>query len=518
MKSKVVVILFLICSPFFQAQTATGFVFDDINKNGIKDHDEAGIDKICVSNGVEVVQTNSEGKWELPVTDDTGIFVIKPSNYSVPLNEKMVPQHYYLHKPNGSPNLEKEGVNPTGDLPESIDFPLYYNTEPKKFKTLLFGDTQASSPEEVHYINHDVVEELIGTDAKFGVGLGDIVGHDVNLFEEISDGISQIGIPWYYIYGNHDSNQDASENKYRDETFERFFGPSTYAFEYGDVSFVSFNNAFFNEKGKYSANFTLDQVAFLQNYLSNVPDNKLVVLMMHIPIFRCENKEKIFKILTKRSYTFSISGHVHDQVNIFVDEKFGWNGKAPHHHLINATVSGSWWCGLKDELGIPHATMNDGAPNGYSIVKFDGNQYSVEFRAARKPADYQMNIHTPDKIHIDSLDSTKVLVNVFAGSVKSKVVMKVGKNGKWQNMQSVVTIDPQNLRMHNLTPILKLKYNESLIEETLGWPMDKPHKSYHIWEGKLQSDHDIGAHTITVRTTDVYGQTYESNRIFYVYE
>ena len=141
MNIKLLVTLLLFCSLFIHAQTATGFVFEDINKNGVKDLDEIGIDKICVSNGVEVVQTNSKGEWELPVTDDTGIFIIKPSNYSAPLSKKMLPQYYYLHKPNGSPKMEKEGLVPTGSLPVSINFPLYYSLEtlrqvvPKKYTT-----------------------------------------------------------------------------------------------------------------------------------------------------------------------------------------------------------------------------------------------------------------------------------------------------------------------------------------------------------------------------------------------
>lgn len=498
------------------SQTASGFVFNDINKNGIRDKGEFGIPDVCVSNGVEVVQTNAKGKWKLSVSDDTDIFVIKPAGYSVPVNENMVPQYYYLNKPGGSPELKVKGVNPTGKLPRSIDFPLTPSDEKDIFTALFFGDTQASRPEEVHYINHDVVEELIGSDAEFGVVLGDIVGHDPSLFREISAGIAQIGTPWYYIFGNHDSNHDASENKYRDETFERFFGPSTYAFEVGMVIFVGFNNIYFNEEGKYHGRFLPEQVQFLRNYLRFVPDDKLVVLMMHVPIFRCENKEQLFEILEKRSHTFSVSGHVHEQLDVFVDKKYGWHGKEPHHHLINATVCGSWWCGLKDEVGIPHATMNDGAPNGYSFITFNGNNYKVRFKAARRPADYQMNIYLPDKISVDSLGSIKVKVNVFAGNERSVVKMKVDRNGEWMKMMKKELRDPEIKWMHDYTPLLKLEYNGEPVENTLGWPMDNPSISRHMWEGQLSSDLNSGVHTLTVQIVDMYGQTWKAHKVFYV--
>jgi C terminal of Calcineurin-like phosphoesterase/N terminal of Calcineurin-like phosphoesterase/Calcineurin-like phosphoesterase len=500
------------------SQLASGYVFNDLNLNNIKDITEEGIPGICVSNGSDVIQTDSEGKWELKVTDDTGLFVIKPSNYSVPLSETMIPQYYYLHKPNGSPKLEKGGIKPTGKLPESIDFPLIFNKEAEKFSALFFGDTQASSPHEVNYINHDVVEELIGAEDKFGVVLGDIVGHDLDLFEGISQGISQIGIPWYYVFGNHDNNRDAMSNETRDETFEKYFGPSTYAFEYGQVVFIGFNTVHFDSLGKYKSRFSSKQIDFFENYINYVPEDKLIVLMMHIPIFRAENREQIFDVLKKRLHTFSVSGHVHDQINVFVDEKTGWKSDKPHHHLINATVCGSWWAGQIDETGIPHATMNDGAPNGYSIISFDGNQYSVKFKAARKPEDYQMNIYAPDKVAVTELDTTKVLVNVFGGSERSIVEMQVDEKGNWQNLVQTKVADPECVRMNKLNPIFKQKYNGIDIEEHLGWIMDKPHISYHIWEGHLPHNLSIGAHTIKVRTTDMYGQTWLDNRIFYIYE
>jgi len=516
MKLLFIMIINLLMISNLLSQNASGYVFHDVNKNGTRDDGEVGLSGISVSNGTDVVQSDAEGKWSLTVTDDTGIFVIKPANYSVPTNENMLPKYYYLHKPNGSPKLEKSGVEPTGELPKSIDFPLVYNKEPLKFSSLFFGDTQASSPNEVHYINHDVVEELIGTDAKFGVTLGDICGDDVDLFAGISQGIGQIGIPWHYIFGNHDSNRDAKTNKTRDETFEKYFGPSTYAFEYGQVSFIGFNNAYFDSKGKYKGRFTEEQIEFVKNYLAVVPEDKLIVMMMHIPIFDAENPEQIFELLKDRPNTFSISGHYHKQFNVFLDKDKGWNGDKPHHHLINATVCGSWWVGQIDEVGIPHATMNDGAPNGYSVITFDGNKYSVEFKAARKPADYQMNIYAPNKVNVASLDTTKILVNVFAGSEKSIVEMKMGETENWKKLESVKVVDPECLRMYNLKPLMEEKFNGVDIEEILGWKMNYPHISHHIWKGKLDASLSEGVHTITVRTTDMYGQTYIAHRVIYI--
>jgi len=508
-----VAVLFWVAQLGEAQQLARGTVFLDANKNGARDKVETGIGGVCVSNGRDVARTGLDGSWSLPVTDDTALFVIKPAGYGVAVNANQIPQFHYLHKPHGSPQLEVPGVPPTGPLPESIDFPLHQQQESDRFTVLFFGDTQARGIREVNFITHDVVEECIGTDASLGVSLGDIVADDPSLFAEISQSIGQIGVPWYNIFGNHDHNRAAKANQHQDETYERFFGPSTYAFEYGRVVFIGLNNIYFQPDGRYTALFTDDELAFVKNYLATVPLDRLVVLMMHAPIIRCGNREEMFRLIESRPRTFSISSHLHEMVHVFVGENMGWHGEAPHHHFVNAAVSGSWWCGAGDELGIPHATMNDGGPNGYSLITFDGNRYSIRFKAARRPTDYQMNIYMPDEVEQARAGETEILVNVFAGSEWSKVEMQFGKTGPWVPLEHTVSIDPQCLRMHEQSPYLDETVLGKPLEEVFGWKVDYPSKSLHMWKGVLPQNPPRGTHTVTVRTTDMFGQTWTGYRI-----
>ncbi|GMV91526.1 MAG: hypothetical protein AMXMBFR82_13040 [Candidatus Hydrogenedentota bacterium] len=488
--------------------SATGVVYDDANRNAVRDAGETGIPGVCVSNGRDVVQTDAEGRWTLPVDDDTILFVVKPEDWMTPVNEDQIPQFFYIHKPAGSPELEAKGVAPTGLLPSSIDFPLYKRDEPDQYSILLFGDPQARGLREVNFITHDVVEECIGTDAKFGISLGDIVADDVNLFAEINGSIAQIGVPWYNTFGNHDNNRGSGGDDHSDETFERFYGPGSYAFEYGKVCYLVMDDVYFKPDGKYEGRFTEDQLAFVKSYLATVPKDKLIVMTMHIPIVRCHGRDEMFAILAEHPHTFTISAHAHEQFNFLLGEDMGWPGPEPHHHLVHATVCGSWWCGTFDEVGIPHATMNDGAPNGYSYVHFDGNQYRVVFKAARRPADYQMNIYLPDDVEQANAAETEILVNVFAGSERSTVEMQFGKDGDWNALEQTRAIDPECLRMH--------EQNEFLNEEVFGWKMDYPSETNHMWKGTLPANPPVGTHTVTVRTTDMFGQTWEGKRILRV--
>ncbi len=479
-----------------------GIVFSDTNKNGKLDPGEPGIAGVCVSNGREVVATDAQGRWSLPGEGAQAVFVIKPANFATPVNENHIPQHYVLAE--------------NGRFPAGINFPLTPSPENPRFSALFFGDTQARGMKEVNYIFHDVAEELMETDAVFGVSLGDIVADDPNLFDEISQGIGQIGIPWYNVFGNHDFDRGTMQNEGRDKTFRKFFGPSTYAFEYGQVVFISLKNMFYNETGRYHAHLTDTQLDFIENYLSQVPEDKLVVLMMHIPVYKTDTRERLYHILRNRNYTFSIAGHEHEQWHTFIDAEMGWKGSGTHHHLVNATVCGSWWCGLHDETGIPHATMNDGAPNGYSIITFDGNKYSIRFKAARRPDNYQMNIYLPDEVSQAETGTTQALVNVFAGSERSVVEMRIGKEGEWLPMERTETIDPECLRMHELSPILDKKIDGQLLEDIIGYKMDYPSISKHIWQADLPKGMEPGTYTVTVRTKDMFNKVWQAHRILRV--
>ena len=45
-----------------------------------------------------------------------------------------------------------------------------------------------------------------------------------------------------------------------------------------------------------------------------------------------------------------------------------------------------------DERGIAISDQRDGTPNGYHVLEVDSTDVSVRFKAAGKPADFQMRI------------------------------------------------------------------------------------------------------------------------------
>ena len=537
--SVIFIIFLLICIGYSVDAhniAVTGYVYLDTNRNQMMDENEIGLPNVRVSNGIEVVQTDATGRYSLIVTDDIIIFVIKPRGYMTPVDEKQLPRFYYIHKPQGSPKgLKYAGVKPTGALPQSIDFPLYKQTEPDTFKVIVFGDTQPRNMQEIEWLAHDVIEEVIGTDAVFGLSLGDLVGDNLNLFLPLSEVIATVGIPWYNVYGNHDMNRQASHDRYADETFERVFGPACYSYDWGPVHFINIDNVTFQPQKKdnppYFSEVGESQLTFIQNDLALVPKEQLVVISMHIPLPEMRDVTDLMALLSDRPNTLTLSAHTHIQRDNFIGKEQGWQGEQPHHHHNHATASGSWWQGTLDEIGIPHTTMRDGAPNGYGIFTFTENQYSIRFKAARRPIDYQMNIWTPWEVDQSDTGNTDILVNVFGGTIRSKVEFRLGQNGKWNQMTYTPQKDPyfKALKERDETYHIERKIHTTIRESMKLMLKDDnklPHrgkglsygvpKSYHIWQAKLPENIKKGTHIIYVRTTDMFGQTFNGRRIIRV--
>lgn len=498
-------------------KSARGIVFDDRNRNGIRDEGEPGIANVLVSNQLEVVRTDPQGNWTLPARDDCIFFVIKPRGWMPPVTEQKLPLFYYRHKPKGSPKSKFPGVKPTGPLPSSINFALTRQEEPLKFKAHFFGDTQSRNKKELGFMARDTIQELMDTDAKFGVTLGDILFDDLSLFETHNSIVALVGIPWFNVIGNHDLNFDAPDDTTSDETFERTYGPPYYAFTWGPVNFLVLDNVMWGGSrksggtGSYTSGLGEQQLTFLESVLPHLPENEMLMLMMHIPLKESEHplrpnadRSRLFRLIENRPYTLSISGHTHWHAHMFIGEKDGWKGKKPHHHIVNVTVCGSWWRGEPDELGIPNSLGRDGAPRGYSTITFNGQQAMVDFKATRRPADYQLRIHAPLEVKAGTEEVT-VYANVFNGSLHSKVRMRLGEGGGWISLARTIEPDPDFLSLK--------RREESRRNKLEGVTLPGAVPSQHLWKARLPVAGRPGIHRLWVQTEDMYGRTYDASHV-----
>ena len=496
------------------AELAQGFVFEDLNGNGLKDPGEPGIAGVAVSNQVDVVLSGADGGYQLPVSERTILFVSKPNGYELPRGDDQLPKFYYLHFPEGSPtDFTFPGIAPTGSLPDSVDFALVRAADPKKFTAIVTGDPQPHSQIEVDYFRDDIVAEMMHEDADLYIALGDIVFDHLDLYPRYIDVVSQLGLPAYNIHGNHDMNYRAVNDEFAAETFRDYFGPEYYSFDYGDVHFIVIDDVLYkgwnvegNHYGGYTGRITDRQLTWMRNDLAHVSEDKLVVISKHIPLLTLkdrdatpdnylyiENLEEFFDVVKDRKKILALSGHTHLTEVIKVDERHGWNEAGEFWNVNPGAACGAWWTGPKDVRGIPAAYCMDGSPNGYFMFEFDGTDYEYTFRPANLPREHQIRVSTPvGSVKSCELSKVPVVANVFVGGVDTDVKCRVG-DGAWVPMQK-----------QEISDVFMQDYFISYRETMPSW-LQSVAVSSHIWTCELPVDLAPGMHTVEVVAVDHQG-------------
>lgn len=505
-----------------QNNIATGSIFEDKNNNGKKDPKEKGIANVPVSNGTDVVLTDAQGKYNLHIGDDNIMFVIKPSGYKIGVDEFNNPKFYYIHKPKGSPQLLYKGVLPTGELPQSIDFGLVKYDEPDTFTSFVFGDTQVYSEQEVKYLTKGIVDEVKDRNGvSFGITLGDLVGDALNLHPSYKKAIQKIGLPWYNVMGNHDMNYDAKSDSLSDETFESNFGPANYSFNYGKTHFIVLDNILYphpdGRKG-YLGGLRNDLFTFLENDLKYVSPQQLIVINMHIPLldaedrdaFRNNDRKRLYELLQKYPNVLVLSAHTHIQYHNFIGKEAGTDRSKPIHEYNVGTTCGDWYSGELNEIGVPVSTMRDGTPKGYALLNIKGNEYTIDYKSAGKPDDYQLSIYNPKVVPYKGRWVTAgIYVNFFMGSDNDVVEYRVD-NGEWNKMNKIEDYDPAYYRY-----MQDWDFADSV--KAVRRPSNAQ-MCRHLWHTKLPSKLSVGEHKIEVRATDMFGRVFTQNSSYRIIE
>lgn len=516
----------LVFTSGIMAQTVIkGTVYEDINGNLKKDGREKGLPNVAVSNGRDVVLTNSEGIYQLNVSNDDIIFVIKPSGYAFELDDTNIPAFFYIHKPLGSPRQHFNGVLPTGKLPKQIDFALTKSIEQDEFTALVFGDPQPYIKEHVDFFSKAIVSEIVKEakqQAVFGISLGDLVGDDLNLHLPYKQAVKPLNLPWYNVMGNHDMNYDANVDSLSDESFEAHFGPNNYSFNYGKSHFIVLDDILYPDPrdGKgYWGGFRKEQLEFLRNDLKLVDKGNLIVISLHIPLdnkeegeeaFRQSDRKELYELLKNYKQVLVLSAHTHFQYQSFSGKSEGYDREKPIHEFNVGATCGDWYSGIISENGTPITTMRDGTPQGYALLKVTGNKYQLDYKVSGMPSDYKMSIYHAKVIpqsQNGDWSSYQVYANVFMASSDDEVRFRVDK-GNWIKMDKTNEIDPAYNRY-----VQDWDYLKSLVP---GRRPSDPIVCLHLWKAPLASNLTIGEHIIEVQTTDMFGRIYSQTSTYNV--
>lgn len=415
-----------------------------------------GIPDVLVSNGIEVTRTDADGAYELPVRD--GVFVIKPAHWSLPVDVSTgAPSFSYMHRPFGSPcGLAHGGLAPTGPLPKAIDFVLTREPEPKAFTAALLADPQPSNSDELAFLRR-AMDKMCGREFAFAIALGDIASDNLSVYAEYKKQTARLGAPVWHIPGNHDHDADATDPRFRLETWRATFGPPTYAFEHSSALFIMLDNVRVKPEG-YLGEIGAAGLAFVQNLLAFTPPDKLVVVCTHIPLVSshaddpsCATSDAsaLLALLAGRK-AVSFSGHMHTSEHHYLPAQGGM-----HHHQIITALSGAWWSGPFDAGGQPLSVSSDGTPHGWHELSINGADYHTTFVPARDDAVARailpgLSNGAAAAAMIETVNARSVqrglLVNVFDGGPRTSVCIEVG--GERHVLRRIHATDPYTEQLY----------------------------------------------------------------------
>lgn len=482
-----------------QAVAAAAFsqrvlVYEDRNGNGQRDGGEPGLAGVKVVAGERTLQlTDAEGIVRIPAWAGDRIALVKPSGYSLPSRANGLPDFWRIVAASG------KGKRP------AMTFGLRRSAALSAFDVLVFGDPQPKSLIDVDYYQRDIVEPLLGTQqARMGISLGDIVHDDLSLYPALNAVTARLGVPWLHVPGNHDLNRDAADDSGSLSTFTATFGPDTFAWEEGNVSFIGFDDVIYRpgQQPTYIGGLRSQQFEFLHAYLDTVSTDRLLVLAAHIPLFnpypgqetfRIADRERLFALLARFPKVLILSSHSHTQQHYLHGPSDGWQGSQPLHEYNVGATCGAFWSGLKDASGIPDTTMSDGTPNGYALLRVDGSDYRLAWHAARDAEDRQIALHAPKVLRRGAWPGVGVYANVFMAMPDARVEFRID-DGPWRAMMRVNEADPE---------VLARNLADDATELLRGYDRaPQASVSNHLWRAPLPTDLALGEHRVDVRSED----------------
>ena len=363
-----------------------------------------GIPGVVVSDGVEVVATDSRGVYQMHSAKQNGyVFISVPSGYEVAARGVL-------------PQFHKQ-VAKSAYVCERIDFSLYESGDQTNHTMLYFGDmhmaNRTKDRAQFHTFTSEINEYMkANSSAKvYAITLGDMTWDqfwytNAYGFDEYLTDVNAIeGLQIFHTIGNHDHDMNATGDFYTVAKFREKLCPNYYSFNVGDIHYVVLDdiectNATASTTDgsvrSYKNNLTSEILDWLKKDLSFVPKTTPLVVTLHAPVHdrngnASVGNNSVFLSLIYDYNTTIVSGHSHVLYNVV---------KSKYVEQNSGAVCAAWWW-----AGKYNPTFNigtDGAPNGYRITSVSGKEQNSLFKAIGRPEDYQFRAYDRNSICINA--------------------------------------------------------------------------------------------------------------------
>lgn len=385
--------------------------------------DGEAVSGVIISDGYEVVKTDSKGIFQIKSQKKNGyVFMTVPSGYE-PLNNGVLP---VIHS-----TLKKDAT-----VAERVDFTLKKVENQDNYTVFFLGDmhlaNRTNDRTQFTAFTNDLNTYMDSHKSQkmYAVTLGDMTW---DLFwrsnsyefpqylEDINSRVS--GILIYHTMGNHDNDMMAVASNFDAKSpYVTRVAPVYYSFNIGKVHYVVLDDIDCSQyDDKHSRNyikrFTPEQVDWLQKDLSYVDKTTPLIIITHAQIFypsgidtyKLDNNEttrkEVLNLVKDYNVNF-ITGHTHTIFNANPEQtKSLTGGSSIYEHNAGSVCASWWWSG---SLTKNVYVSLDGAPGGYSIWNVTGKDIKWKYKSTGKPEDYQFRSYDLNNVSFSYDDISKL--------------------------------------------------------------------------------------------------------------
>ena len=482
-----------------------------------------GLAGVVVSDGVEVVKTDSKGVYQMKSKKYHGyVFVSTPSGYE-PLTNGILPRFHAPLKANAA-------------TAERVDFQLRKVDGQENHRMLMLGDIHLAKRTDDQKQFADFVKDvnatISGTSGKvYAMTLGDMtwdlywIVNNYSFKEYLTDAAGIKGVMLYHTIGNHDHSMYYMGDFDTVKEYKELIGPTYYSFNIGQVHYVVLDDVECknatpsqDEKGNacyertYDGRVVPDELAWLRKDLASVPNGTPLVVTMHIPLYNKDGKYSLKEastlagILKPYPEVHLYTAHTHTVYNgdeLATDHLFEHNA---------GSICGTWWWSGKETPGV-HIGQ-DGSPGGYTILDIAGTAFKWQYKATGAGVDYQFRTYDRNQIHLtqdkyvpnsngtyafdasrwaSASSANEVYINVWNWDPSWKV--EVSEDGKPLTVSQIISGEKDPLHL--------IAYTAKRINKN-SKPTFETNTTNHLFKVTASS----ADATLDIRVTDRFGNVY----------
>lgn len=373
--------------------------------------EEMPVQGVVMSDGYNLVKTDADGNYTLPVDLDQSefVFVSIPSGYEMVSANPICKFYAPLSKTEQSQERNfrlKKVDNENHVLVVATDMHISGVTRPKApaIDTVMFRSGYLKDLAQL--------QKSYPAGTKFyGLNLGDMVWEQYwkknNVwYPEYIKMVEGINFPMFHTIGNHDYD-DSFDNDDRasEQEYKKHLGPVYYSLNIGNIHYVMLDNMIYksvNKSHKYDVTLSQNQLDWLKKDLEMMPAHvKNVVVGLHCPTIRrnpiskqgLTNRNDLYALLSKYNTTL-LSGHNHFVETIQIADNM-------REYIFPSVCGASWYVQM----------CCDGSPAGYGIFEVNGDNMKHYKKFIRYPADYQFKVY--NKEVYDNEGTPAILINLF---------------------------------------------------------------------------------------------------------